>query len=146
MSDGSEAPESGWTLDGDAGVASELGSVYRGAAADGRLESGFEAQARHLNKHGVVHGGFLLAFLDPAMGISTRRPDGRGRVTVQLNTQFVAAVEAGQFVVVECEVVREAGSLQFIRAVCRVGGRPVLMADGIWKAVSGRGRRPYPSP
>lgn len=129
---GEPPPGPGWEPDSEPGASALLGTVMH-RRVDGRLAVGFRAAPEHLNKRGVVHGGLLLAFLDHALGASTRRADGRSRVTLQLNTQFVATVKLGDFVEADCEVVRETARLQFIRAVCRVGTRSVLMADGVWQ-------------
>ena len=95
---------------------------------------GFLAEERHLNKGGVVHGGMLMSFADDAFGMTVWEAAGRQLcTTVQLNTQFVAPVRAGEFVESRAEVLRRTRTLIFMRGVLLVGDRTVIHADGVWK-------------
>jgi uncharacterized protein (TIGR00369 family) len=94
----------------------------------------FVAERRHLNKGGVVHGGMLVSFADDALGATIWEAVGRRSVTtVQLNTQFIAPVRAGDLVEARAEVLRATRTVVFIRGVLEVGGRAVVHADGVWK-------------
>ena len=58
---------------------------------------GFLAEQRHLNIGGVVHGGMLMSFADDVLGMTVWEAAGRKPcTTVQLNTQFIAPVQAGR--------------------------------------------------
>jgi uncharacterized protein (TIGR00369 family) len=95
---------------------------------------GFRAEPRHLNKGGVVHGGMLMSFADDALGMTVWEAAGRRNcTTVQLNTQFVAPVRAGEFVESRAEVLRRTRTLIFVQGMLAVGDRTVIHADGIWK-------------
>ncbi len=95
---------------------------------------GFVAERRHLNKGGVVHGGMLVSFADDALGATVWEAVGRKPVTtVQLNTQFIAPVRAGDLVELRAEVLRSTRTVVFIRGALEVGGRTVVHADGVWK-------------
>ncbi|WP_281411469.1 PaaI family thioesterase [Enterovirga aerilata] len=95
---------------------------------------GFLAEARHLNRGGVVHGGMLMAFADQTLGMAASRANGgRRQVTVQLDTHFLATVRQGEFVVSHCTVERLTRSLVFMRCELKAGARTVATASGIWK-------------
>ena len=77
-------------------------------------------------------------------------------VTVQFGCQFLDAVQAGDFVELDAEVLRRSSTVVFMRGTLRVGSRVTGAVEGIWeddppaltvheKAVSGPlspGRRP----
>lgn len=95
---------------------------------------GFLAGPQHTNVHGIVHGGMLVTLIDNALGLVVWESSGRrGAVTMQLNTQFIAAAQPGDFVEARGEVLRQARSVVFIRGTLSIAGRTILAADGIWK-------------
>jgi uncharacterized protein (TIGR00369 family) len=103
---------------------------------DGRRIFAFQADERHANDRGVVHGGMLMTFADQAFGELVLDSVGRRLcATVQLNTQFIAAVLVGDFVEGRAEVVRATRSLVFVRGMLTVGDRTVAAIDGIWKVL-----------
>jgi acyl-coenzyme A thioesterase PaaI-like protein len=55
--------------------------------------------------------------------------------TIQLNTQFIAAVQIGDFVEGRAEIVRGTRSLVFVRGMLTVGERAVATIDGICKVL-----------
>lgn len=94
----------------------------------------FQADARHANINGVVHGGMLVTFADQAFGSTVYEAVGKRKcATAQLNTHFIGAVKPGDFLECDAEVVRITRSLVFMRGMLRIGDRPVLAADGVWK-------------
>lgn len=101
---------------------------------DGDLVFGFVADQKHSNSEGYVHGGMLAAFADRTMGAAVRkkRPD-LSIATIDFGMHFVAPVHMGQFVQAECESVRVARSLAFMRCTLRVDTKIVATADGILK-------------
>ncbi|MFQ3787342.1 PaaI family thioesterase [Halomonas sp. A29] len=77
------------------------------------------ADAKHLNRSGIVHGGVLTSMLDSALSLAGLYCELPGRVrrgmTLSLATTFVAPAGPG--------VLRATGSV-------RGGGRKVFMASG----------------
>lgn len=103
---------------------------------DGRRIFAFQADQRHANDRGVVHGGMLVTFADQAFGELVLDSVGRKLcATIQLNTQFIAAVRIGDFVEGRGEIVRGTRSLVFVRGMLFVGERTVAAIDGIWKVL-----------
>ena len=135
------APE-GWVLYPTKAFGSHVGPFYM-PPGGGTAQCGFVADGRHGNKRGVVHGGMLATAFDVALGNAAwEAGGGRPCATVQLNVQFLGAVQLGEFAVVEAEVVRTTRSLVFLRGVMRVGAKGVAMADGVWKILDWRGPPP----
>jgi len=95
---------------------------------------GFLAADKHRNHIGVVHGGMLTSFADQATGMTGRRSTGdKPHATIEINMQFIGAVQVGDFVEAHCDVVRITRSVLFIESKLKVGPRIVASASGIWK-------------
>jgi uncharacterized protein (TIGR00369 family) len=92
----------------------------------GRAVLKLDVDARHLQLHGVVHGGILAALADTASAIAayTAVPAGTAIATVELKINYLEAVPGGtvraeavvlragrNFVVVECELIHRRGQL-----------------------------------
>ena len=107
---------------------------------DGKRIFAFQADARHANDRALVHGGMLVTFADQAFGELVLDSIGRKLcATIQLNTQFIAAVQIGDFVEGRGEIVRSTRSLVFLRGMLTVGDRTVAAVDGIWKVLHAQG-------
>jgi uncharacterized protein (TIGR00369 family) len=99
----------------------------------------FVAQARHLNRNGVVHGGALLTFADDAAGrTSSLVVQGRRQATIQLDMHFVAPAREGDRVEARCRVVRRTRSVNFLAATITAGDQLVATAQGIWKVAEAK--------
>ena len=93
-----------------------------------------DADGRHLNNRGIVHGGLLMTFADQAMGMTGRRKTGeKPHATIELNMQFIGGVKVGDFVEAHCNVVRETRSVLFIESKLKIGAQIIASASGIWK-------------
>ena len=73
----------------------------------GRVVVGMRVSKRHLQVHGVVHGGILAALADTAGGMAVylRLPPGSRVATVEMKINYLEAVARGE-VVAEAELVR----------------------------------------
>lgn len=96
------------------------------ATGEGYAVLEFEAQPRHHNPMGTVHGGILCDVADAAVGFAyaTALKDGETFTTVELKIDFLRPVRAGRLVatarvvkrgrtlgLVECDVTDRGGSL-----------------------------------
>lgn len=125
--------QEGWSLQQPYGFVETVGPIWE-RRDEGGLYLGILSEAKHLNRSGVVHGGVILTFADQALGTAAWEATGyKAQVTVQLDVQFVSAVEVGEFVTAQCQVVHMTGSLLFLRGVLLVGGRTVATASGVWR-------------
>lgn len=97
------------------------------------------ADARHLNIHGIVHGGMVMTFADTGLGITVWHAMGRRPcVTVQFGCQFLDAVHAGDFVELDAEILRRSSTVVFMRGTLRVGARATGAVEGVWKMIRPR--------
>ncbi len=69
------------------------------AWTENAAEISFEAEARHMNRSGLLHGGVMATVIDAACGFAGcyEPPPGRGRraLTLSLTTQYIGPVPAG---------------------------------------------------
>lgn len=113
---------------------------FHGPPDGGTAACGFLADERHGNKRGVVHGGMIATAFDVALGNASWDAAGqRPCATVQLNVQFVGAVQLGEFALMAVELVKTTRTLVFLRGTMTVDGRMVATADGVWKILEWRG-------
>jgi uncharacterized protein (TIGR00369 family) len=95
---------------------------------------GFLATEKHANHINIVHGGMLATFADQSMGMTAMRATGsKPHATIELNMQYIGAVQIGDFVESHCDVVRITRSIIFIRSTLKVDERIVASASGVWK-------------
>ena len=106
-----------------------------------RCAYGLVIEPKHLNVHGVVHGGLIASLTDHGLGMIVWESVGREPcVTVELNLKYISAGQLGDLLTVRGEVIRATRSLVFVRGLITAGDRTVAMADGVWKRV-GNARR-----
>ena len=94
---------------------------------------------RHMNRHGVLHGGIAALLLDNACGATASLTvDDTGRrpfLTISLNTDFVGAGHAGG-VTATGRVVGGGRSLRFVEAqLVHDDGTLIATASGVFKLV-----------
>lgn len=111
-----------------------VGPFYYREDGDGRLRFAFEAQPKHANTAGQLHGGVLMTFADYALCLTAIHGlPGERCVTVSLGCEFTAPGEVGDFVESTAEVVRRTRSLTFVRGQVAAGERTLLNCSAIVK-------------
>jgi uncharacterized protein (TIGR00369 family) len=119
-----------------------MGKLVTRVDDDGRARLRMFPERRHENLQGIVHGAVTLALIDISL-FTTMHSIGSGNagpsVTLELSTQFVGAGDPARPLDAVCEIVRETGSLVFIR------GEVVQEADAV-AAFSGIVRKMKPRP
>lgn len=109
-----------------------VGPYYYQADDPTRVKVGFQAEKRHLNGGGSVHGGCLLTLADTSLFVfAIPHLDGGGAVTVQLDAQFLAPGREGDIIVCTGEITRAGKSLIFGRGELRVDDRLLMSYTGI---------------
>lgn len=101
-----------------------------------------EVDDRHLNRHGVLHGGITATLLDVAAGVTASMahdPEGLTPVsTVSLNVNYVAPGRIGPI----CAIGTRTGggrSLHFVSAELRDSeGALIASATGVFKRIGQR--------
>lgn len=120
----------------------KLVGFYLKSAEPGRAVMEFEADERHHNPGGTLHGGVLCDVADGAMGFafaSTLR-DGEGFTTVELKINFLKAIRKGRLRA-EGRVVKRGKTLSYIEAdVTDEEGNMVARASSTVMVLKGGGR------
>jgi uncharacterized protein (TIGR00369 family) len=126
---------SGWSVYSESALTDLVGPLWQ-RTEDGVSRLGFVAREHHTNRRGVVHGGMLLMFADEAIGKAAYDAnDKQPQATIQLDVQFIAPVEVGEFVEAYATVVRRTRSLIFMSGELLSGDKTVATASGIWKVI-----------
>jgi uncharacterized protein (TIGR00369 family) len=125
----------GWRQRSLAGFIGMVGPLWTRNDAEG-WSYGLLATASHLNPAGLVHGGMITTLLDHALSTIAWETAGRvACVTVQLDTQFVSAARAGQFLEARGRVVKASSSLIFMQGHVLVSGAEIATGTAILKLV-----------
>lgn len=131
----------GWEPCGSQEGFSELAGPYVQRRERGRWVRAFQAEARHSNPEGFVHGGALMSFADFVCYRAALDDLGEGSLvpTVTLTVNFLAAAKRGDLVLGHGTVTRRTRSLVFTEARLEVAGEPMLTASGVYKIVKAPG-------
>ena len=104
------------------------------------LICGFLPDAKNCNTGGNIHGGSLMTFADYALFMIAGGRDGNLHgVTMTMNCEFVGAGDGERLLTARGEVVREGGSMVFVRGLICDDDRPVLAFSGTIKKFKPRG-------
>ncbi len=93
----------------------------------------------HCNSRGIIHGGFISAIADNAMGLSCvqiMKDEGRevkSLVTVNLSVDFTGMAKVGEWIATDSEVVKLGGSLGFVRTRLITDKGTVARANATFK-------------
>ena len=109
-----------------------IGPIWHRRDAD-RTLCGLVVTGKHTNRAGFAHGGVLTTLLDSALGLASADAHAGQQATIGLNVQFLAAVRVGDFITVECEVVKATRTLMFMQGTLRAGDNICATAQGTWK-------------
>lgn len=128
----------GWNIITDEGFVGLIGPFWQKTTEAGLLFC-FPTDSRHHNLRGVLQGGALMTFADRVMGMTTRMLTQATRTaTMQLDVQFIDAVQIGETVEARPELLRATRNTAFLRSTLTVDGRVVGNAQGQWKLLHPR--------
>lgn len=98
------------------------------------VSMGFRVQARHLNRTGVCHGGFIATFAD-LQGYAIKRGVGIAGIspTINLSVDFVRPVPLGAWVESTPQVVQRTNKMLFFQTLITADGEIAARASGIFK-------------
>ena len=116
-------PSDNWEVNG--------GPFYFRREEDGTVRCAFRATSRHMNGQDHMHGGCMMTFADFAMfGIAAVALGNSRAVTVSMNSEFVAAAQAGDLVEATGEVIKAGKRVIFLRGKLFVGEKVILTFSG----------------
>ena len=114
----------------------ECGPFYIPEADEGDLHFLLRIEPRHCNSLGVIHGGALMTLADLALCYTAHHgSDDEGAITVSMNSDFVGPGHEGDLVTARAEVLRQTGSLVFMRCLVSAGERVLLNCAAVVKRV-----------
>ena len=95
---------------------------------------GFYAEPHHGNIADAVHGGMLMTLADMSLfDIAMRAASIERAVTVTMNAEFVGPGRIGDFIEATGELVKEGGSLLFLRGMISSNGNAIMSFSGTLK-------------
>ncbi|WP_293451188.1 PaaI family thioesterase [Planktotalea sp.] len=123
----------------ETGTQKLIGYVIEVGHIDGTARCWLDLDARHLNRHNVLHGGVATMLLDSASGAAgSLTVDDTGKapfLTVSLTTQFVASGLPGRVTAVG-RVTGGGRSLKYITAeLHHEDGTLIATSTGVFKRV-----------
>lgn len=99
---------------------------------------GLRIEGRHLNRADTAHGGLMATLVDFALASAIAEHDSEDRryATVSLTTDYIGAVDEGDWLEAHTKVDRVGGSLAFADCSLRVGDAEKVRARAVF-AVTG---------
>jgi uncharacterized protein (TIGR00369 family) len=105
-----------------------------GQGEKGARRYAFVPQAHHCNMRGVVHGGMLMTLADMTLGQAVwDMTDNAACVTLNMQSQFLKSVKAGEMIEVVPNMTRRTRALVFMRGDFTVAGEIVMTVSSVWK-------------
>lgn len=114
----------------------ELIGAQAPASDDGTARLVVEADERHLNPAGAVHGGMLATLVDTAMGAAVRSTVDESPATSQLTITYLRPGKVGRLVVT-AKVSKRGDSLTMCEADVEQDGRTLAHALATFALVEG---------
>ncbi len=122
-------------------TAKQFGFLFR-EVGPGRVVVGMRVSKRHLQVHGVVHGGILAALADTAGGMAVylRLPPGSRVATVEMKINYLEAVARGE-VVGDAKLVRLGRNLAVVDCDLFDDAQRIVAKALMTFAIISRGRK-----
>jgi uncharacterized protein (TIGR00369 family) len=136
MTDSIDPAANGWKARTLGGFIEAAGPLWTRREAEGWAYA-ILAEEKHTNPAGIVHGGVLTTLLDHALSaIAWEANERRACVTVTLDVHFLSPSRPGDFIEARGQVVRQTGSLLFMRGALSVSGRDIASATALLKVLA----------
>lgn len=116
------------------GFMNHIGPLLRSMLPNEKNTYGLQTQEQHKNHIGLVHGGVLTSLLDQAIAITAWNvADRQPTVTVQMDTRFLGAAKAGDFLEVRAKIRQATRSFIFVDADITCGDKAIASASAVMK-------------
>jgi uncharacterized protein (TIGR00369 family) len=105
--------------------------------AEKGISMGLRLAKPHTNARGLVHGGLIASLADNSMGYSCAQATGwtTSFVTVTLAIDYVGSARLGQWLAVECEVIKTGSTLCFAQSLIKADDIVIARANGTFRVV-----------
>ncbi len=130
--DHDDIPTAGWVQRSFSGLPSIIDPLWC-RQSDGQWEYGLLLEERHHNFQGVMHGGVAMAFFDQAMALTIWEACDRAFcASVEIHSQFVAAVQAPEFLRLQATILKQGNHLVLAAGEVVSEQRLVFRGSGTW--------------
>ena len=104
---------------------------------DKAVNIGLRLAKAHTNSRGLIHGGLIASLADNAMGYSCAQVMGwtTSFVTVSLAVDYVGSAETGQWLAVECEVIKTGSTICFAQSLIKADDAVIARANATFRVV-----------
>jgi uncharacterized protein (TIGR00369 family) len=105
------------------------------------VSMGLRLARAHTNARGLIHGGLIASLADNAMGYSCAQATGwtTSFVTVSLSVDYVGSAGIGQWLAVDCELIRTGSTLCFAQCLLSADDAVIARASGTFRVVPKKG-------
>ena len=111
------------------------------ARLDGQVRIGTVITDAHCNSRGLVHGAFLAAIIDNALGLSigtvleASGRDHAGLVTTNLSIDYVGRAGVGEWIATDVEVVKAGRTLSVATGTLATPERTIARANATFQVI-----------
>ena len=104
---------------------------------DKSVSIGLRLARPHTNSRGLIHGGLIASLADNSMGYSCGQAMGwtTSFVTVSLAVDYIGSAQIGQWLAVECEVIKTGSTLCFAQSQIKADNVVIARANGTFRVV-----------
>jgi uncharacterized protein (TIGR00369 family) len=104
---------------------------------DKSVSMGLRLAGPHTNSRGLIHGGLIASLADNSMGYSCGQAMGwtTSFVTVSLAVDYIGSAQIGQWLAVECEVIKTGSTLCFAQSLIKADNVAIARANGTFRVV-----------
>ena len=104
---------------------------------DKAVAIGLRLAKPHTNSRGLIHGGLIASLADNAMGYSCAQIMGwtASLLTVSLAVDFIGSAQIGQWLAVECEVIKTGSTICFAQSLIKADDLVIARANANFRVV-----------
>lgn len=120
-----------------------IGPLLRATDSARTHKYALQTNESHKNHLGLVHGGVITSLLDQVIAITAwNAADRQPTVTVQMETRFLGAARAGDFLRIQPSIRQATRSLMFVDADITCDDRQIASASAVMKISKTSGEKP----
>lgn len=100
-------------------------------ASGGQAETRVTVEPRHVNIHGICHGGLIFTLADTCFGFAAHSSGAERAVTQAANISYISPAKVGEVLTARAAVISRAGRTGIIDVTVTAGdGRTVALLRG----------------
>ncbi|WP_068112276.1 PaaI family thioesterase [Tropicimonas marinistellae] len=132
--EGAQRAEPGWRNLQIAGFMDQIGPLQRSTREGEADRYGLATNDSHANHIGSIHGGVIASLLDQVIALTAwQAADRQPTVTVQMDTRFLGAAKAGDFLESRARLRHATRTLLFVDGEVTRGDAPIATATAVMK-------------